>query len=951
MHKIITRLFLIVVFLLVNNIYSIVFVGAGIEGTFNFMMHPTICIDPYSQLVFVGAATTPPTNTTQIMSYTLSVYDSKNFRQKKVFLPIVTRNAIINDVFEENPLWNRSIASLSMLQGATLEPKFYPMVTLNNDSHIYIVNNLNIYENNKNHLIATDALLDVHGDNGSIVGIAPGTNKFVAAVLPSGGFFSNGQSALVYDFIVKEKIIPLPGSKNYYTLLQLSTVTPECVSNTNSKFLVGSDLSCDIVGNTLLLGSVSTINSFYIGFSASGLSGVKVVSLLHDNIIDKNIESSLTSNKIVMTGQSNTPLYVNQLLGGTISSGLSYLFILGGTTIFPMSKSIVYGLPLINYTDFSDESNSNSSVGQLANIHSHAKNLFHNTSPYLFINTIFTDVPKTADDLYSWNDYRAIVGAIPLNFYDKSISFQNTINAMSNSSFIINAIESYKDTVFSYVSYNGGDGQGVGGVFYSQALLDEYGAVARWSIWMRKDMIGNIINGSYIPFLGSHFALCSTRQNTVVANEVNAGGAFPMPSIILNTEAGGTGIQKIIDIPYTHPAIGYNALSKNHLSPSYALYLGYNTVILQQTANNSGMLPIVNNTVYYAKNGFGPHSTSGYTMIVFQGGALHNAGILWTGDFAFDDSDAWLVIGGENGLFVLSDEVGNGTGSALLQENFIGLEKGLSWKPLGNFGVVKKIIPSKGCLFVMEDQAIWKISMSSSSIQKGRVIEKKKIVSIYDLPHANNYSSFLDVLVSQNVMLIASSCGLFTSGSQIALDQSMHLEQIILPESLQAAPIMLFPVTYNGCHLDWANGLSSDICSNIYVLATSLSHHYSFIYRLVSYGSLGFEGTGEATIKILPNFFINNISSYYYNPDMELLSIASDGASILTHGVTGNSTLFRSYVGIVNPFIKHGLISLKFEYNFFDILSHTNTFLGYPTYISGLGIWLFVGQTGIQGLC
>ena len=101
----------------------------------------------------------------------------------------------------------------------------------------------------------------------------------------------------------------------------------------------------------------------------------------------------------------------------------------------------------------------------------------------------------------------------------------------------------------------------------------------------------------------------------------------------------------------------------------------------------------------------------------------------------------------------------------------------------------------------------------------------------------------------------------------------------------------------------------------------------------------------------LNNYFIKDIPSYYYNPNIELLSIAYDGASVFTHGVYGTINLYRSYIGILNPFMRNGNLALKNEYNFFELSSKTDCFFGYPTFISGNGLWFFSSQNGIQGLC
>ena len=68
---------------------------------------------------------------------------------------------------------------------------------------------------------------------------------------------------------------------------------------------------------------------------------------------------------------------------------------------------------------------------------------------------------------------------------------------------IINSIETHKDTVFALTTYNGST-TGSGGVFYSQALFDEYGAIKSWTPWQRKNLVGDFSYQKYIPYSGSH---------------------------------------------------------------------------------------------------------------------------------------------------------------------------------------------------------------------------------------------------------------------------------------------------------------------------------------------------------------------------------------------------------------------------------------------------------------
>jgi hypothetical protein len=529
-------------------------------------------------------------------------------------------------------------------------------------------------------------------------------------------------------------------------------------------------------------------------------------------------------------------------------------------------------------------------------------------------------------------------------------------NGISDYQLKINSIEGYKDTVFVSATYINNDKNCTGGVFYSQALFNEYGAIKNWTKWQRKSFCGDVITQAYVPTLGVNIGVYGILPKQVVIPQFSSSGPFLtyLNSNYTSLPCDKTGIEKIIDIPYTHPGIGINKTSIVNLYPSYLIAVGYNTVILQQTAKNNSLYPLLQGEVVNCINGNTSNiieKNESTNIITFQGGVLNDSGALFTAALAYSDSDCWLVIAGSKGVFILSNPInGNGCGPDLLQDNFIGINNSLVWQSLGNFNTVKKIVSNKDYLYVMTNQSIYRILINSNNIMASKQCDYVTLLNNFNLPNATPYSSFSDILCSENVILIASSMGLFTNslGSSIKNGEIISLKKIELPESFGVVPLSFCSNTIDGNADSWGSSDDKTITSNIYVMATSISHHYSKVYRLITYGNIN---SKKETIFLLPNYFIKDFQSYYYNPNIELLSIASDGASLFTHGVYGNSILYRSFIGILNPFVRHGSLALKNEYNFFELSSKTNSYFGYPTFISGIGIWLFSSQNGIQGLC
>lgn len=922
--------------ILQTKFMQISFIGNTNYG-FSFSLLPNIKNDPFSQLIYVcSKETIPYNNNKNIFSFSLSVCDIKN--NPTYFIPIITKNVILNGILEENPLYNKGIKNFDLFIGTTLEPKLYPIINPENSSIIYILNNLELYNNQSNQLISTDPLLDIDQNEGNIILLIGLQNQLISGVIEKNTIFGDIDSICkFYQYPIKETIINIPGNTNYKTKLEFGSSKIFIFNNKDLSLCNQNEDEVTLIKNNITLHGNQILNKAYIGVSGKGATGIKAVTLYDKPILPNTSESALNGNNIVITNSPNINLYIKKLSSLSTSTGLSYLVVLGGTYDEITSNSTVYALPLINYSNVD-----NNLIGTLASVTQTPQLLFDNKNPYYALGNKLTESPINKEDLFTHTSKEALVGGGPLIIEINGTTYQLKINSL----------EGYKDTIFAATSYMNNDENAMGGIFYSQGLFNEYGMIKVWTEWKRKNICGNCETQSYIPTIGSNIAIKNNLENQIIGNQFSSYG--PFLGINNNNykelDCLSSGIQKIIDIPYSHPGLGRD---KNNLKPSYFIAVGFNTVILQQTAKHNSFLPILKNNVVNCINGNTQNideKTFSTNIITFQGGALENAGALFTAGLGYNDFDSWIIVGGANGIYILSDENGIGCGPLLLRDNFNGINNKLKWRKLGNFNAIKKIVTNKNFLYVLTNNTIYRIKLDATNISLEQNCQYNTILKNTDLPDSTEFSSFSDGLFSNHVCILATSIGLFTNqkNSSIQIGDTIPIEKINLPESLNVQPIALYPITIDGNADSWGYGENNDITANIYIMATSLSQHYSKIYRLVCYGN---KNNSKNTIFLLQNYFIKNFPTYYYNPNIELLSITNDGAVTFCHGVYGNSILYRSYVGIINPFLQNGNLSLKNEYNFFELQSQTNSYFGYPTFISGIGIWLFSSEKGIQGLC
>lgn len=914
------------------------FIGDQNPG-FSFRVLPHLFVDHLGQKIYVTAAEQPAEKSG---AYSLSVFDVSQYReaQHKFFIPLLTRNGIINGVLEANPLFGAAVSHFNLLLSTTLEPKYYPILSVSGIPQVFVLNKLNSFDGEKNKITATQTLTDSYGNPGEIRAIASMKNTFVVPVMQPGRTLAdNDHNLTFYTFGLQERIIPIPQSRDYLTILSLDTpkitsfdsCLPALNLNNENNTITFAPLKEILYGEKIL-------NKCYFGCTAQGTAGVSAVSLLDTPLIRDF--SILDGNHITMTSQPNTPIYIQNLASLETSTNLSYLLVHGGQNTFLDAINSVFALPLINDPFYEQ--------GTLASINQTPVSIFAQNPPYQYLKTVLRESPSSSSDLYNLDNTsrlaEAFVGGGKLEYTDGIITEKLEITS----------IEGYKDTVFVSTNYMNNDTNGIGGIFFSQALFDEHGLIKRWTPWQRKNIVGNLISQRYIPTLGSSVGIFSNLRSSPSLATLSAHGPFLNIGHALwnSLPLVKNGIQQSVDLPYTHPGIGINKTAP-FLKPSYMIHLGHHTVLLQQTARNNALLPMYGNKLIVCKEGNTKNieeKKNDTSFVAFTGGELTNAGSLITATLGYSTAleDSWLIAGGNEGVFILRDSTGKGTGEFFLQDNFSGIHPSLSWQRLGSFKKVKKIIALDGYLFVLSENNLARMPLTYQQICSPK---PDTLASIYLFDKATNQSSFSDFLVSEHACLLASSLGLFqnNSGSSIQTSHQISWKEISLPESNTATPIMLYPITSKGFQESWSLGSSDTVSSNIYVTTSSLSKHYTKIFRLVSYGSS--QGYHENTILPLPNYFLKDTPTYFYAPGLELLSFVTDGATTLGHGVVGTNTLFRSYIGIFNPLLKHGAFNLKNEFNFFELTSKINDLVGFPIYNSGNGFWTILTPHGIHGVC
>jgi hypothetical protein len=256
-------------------------------------------------------------------------------------------------------------------------------------------------------------------------------------------------------------------------------------------------------------------------------------------------------------------------------------------------------------------------------------------------------------------------------------------------------------------------------------------------------------------------------------------------------------------------------------------------------------------------------------MLVISGGALGDLGAITAAEMASYDDQRYLFAAGPGGVVVLS-------------RNNIG---GLTFKKIGNYSMVRKIIHDGPYVYVLTDKQVDRIDLHSLTY-KG--IENLHTVTCALVP-AENYRvvSFTDLVVSGKFALLGTSRGLYRIGnncdiSNPTLTESNQLSwtEVAIPQGLTSV-VKLCPVSTTGRAQDVAQGVGGIV----YVVNGSVGKNQSRLHRFAVKGTDYIE-IDDTTIQPIRDCYLgsNNkegIPTYFINLGEYAHLCCLEGASLL----------------------------------------------------------------------
>lgn len=901
--------------------------------TFTFPVQASIS-SAQGEYLYVGAS--PSTaGTEQSKEYAISRVASGAVQFKELAPKMVTVN---NKENEPNPLYDAGIERLGLLishgEGFASSADRPIAIITNKPSNVYLLENPDrgsvlFVENIKDALKATTprifALAATHFNPSGI---------FVAVANQAGTFYGSGSGVALLSLNQKEV------GENKKKELWLSQGDAQAIKenqkrfkraapiNPTSDFLkIGAAVAA--IENVVDMHWDQTLHRLYIALQlqagAGASDGAKAIIVGQVNTFGgiefKSIapDAVFTANNgLVATVGANERVSIHKVRTMHTSTGLSYLIILGGNGDPASTKRTLYALPLVNTMNEKNAIGDPAIQGTLADKNAPVKEIF-TQGKISFLMRREIEVPATT----------------PADIFTDSLDSSNDPARIGTGALQEGDVEDFQvagDAIFVRVA-NADPNQNPG-VFYSQALFDTDDKIKTWTPWQRAAATTNPVYGfSYENKLAQTtmmFGADAAHVNTVRRTIWGQGAeqtSFPLNKVIAEQfpkEIGG--IQGFFD---------FNQHSKTLNGISMMIATGLNKIALIESGQITGgtFSPLVGDAFLQTQEfKDGTLDINAHANVLFiEGGALNSIGSIVAAEIAHGSGhQGFLFVGGHGGLAVLSNPDGTGWDTLVgLGPQFAGLIAGMSFKKVGNYSFVNKIIYDNGFLYILTDKKLDRIDLTDSGFPAVTIARVEDVVGV-----AQN-GAFLDVIVSDKLGLLATSGGLFrvSNGNTIQNPLPESISWVFVPVPEGYGPILQlvgFSMT----------GFSQDVArvggGNVYALSAYLGKYQAQLNRF-AIKSVENNEIDETTVLPIRDLRIKDTLAGYVNFAGPRNLFASDGSIVFG---ASNRDLQK------NPFVKAGFLKKSFVTVPIDI-SYGSLCAGVLRN-TALGNWIVAGDMGLR---
>lgn len=788
--------------------------------------------------------------------------------------PRTPESVMLNNVTEQtNPLFNQGIQLLALM-----EPREKPVAVTTAD-----VASVHVSDGNK--VFSLTNIKDASGTNTTSEIIAltgAGESCAFAAVQGNGQVgFGTGGSGIALLVLTSMKVTQEDGTqKTQQELVQLDydpnnpvmgAVRAAPLNTTSSFVKITNDLAS--ISDVVDMHWDGELQRLYITLQITGGAGAGDggYALLVGEVTKSSGQITLRSaipattlvagnnNEIVGAIGANAQVSLQKVRTMKTSTKLHYAIVQGGNGAPGATNRTVFALPLVcNPTEAAQQ-------GTIADKTVDPTEDF--TSLGFFAGRRFATAATTNAGMTLSTDVPAQVGGGALAAGD------------IDDIFVVN------DTVFAVVSTAAANQKP--GIFFSQAIFDENGVIKNWTQWQRTGGTTARIfgasqdaNNTNITFMTGADANNVFTVKQTQWNDGDTAGLADLTDVIrdaLPQDNGGA--QCLFDFKQSNAALSDVALM---------VATGNKKVVLAETGSiQAGTLCPHTGDFATGQQDFqnGAVTTTfagGATprVITIAGGVLDECGALTQAELGQEGTNGFLFIGGSGGLAVLTRPNGDGWNSATgLAAGFFGLTDDMTFKKVGEYTFVKKLIHDGGFLYVLTANTFDRIDLAASNFATG-VVSATTLATPSDFEMFNANASFADCIVSEKLALLGTSNMLFRVGNgnnirTAANFDAVEWQAVTIPEGL--LPIVSMNVVSNtGNIVDAAlnNG------GNIYVIDGNIGKNRARVHRFCI-ADLSASQITDTTVQHIPDIRKQNIPTFFGNFGVFTPTMQTEGTGVM----------------------------------------------------------------------
>lgn len=826
---------------------------------------------------------------------------SRVTRDTTQFTGLTPKEVLFNNVGASkqktpNPLYDAGISFMALfngesnaLAGAIERPVIVPS---NNLQTIYFINNyfndgtVELLSAQCNGL-ATRNVPDATGAvTAGIVGLEAAAPYFFAVVRPATGIFGAVGSGVALGIVGSIDVINQNKQKGVITapiiidaptgLIQASVNRATPLDISSSFLKIGNNLAS--IGSIIDVFWDPHVARLYIALQitggAAGTDGGRAIAvgrvtntgILEFNPIAPTAAFDTSLDKIVGVIGANSSVSINKVRGMFTTTALPYLIVQGNVGAPSATKRIVFALPLVSgATDLTVN-------GTIADKNAEPENVYSSEVIPSLTNRIIKQPATTTAQMPLSSDAATQVGNGTLPEGDITDLFV------------------YGDAVF--VTVQTSDSNDQPGVFYSQAMFEANGKIKNWTSWRRATGTPVKVQSVVLdPVTGQFNSLVANSSNHVKIvqrtqwKEGNDTGLKPVTTAIANfflPEEGG--VQGMFDFVVTDSTPGTS--TPGLLDISALVVTGLGKVMLVQTSNvvAGGVIPI-GGTAFGAVSRFingeitQTFSPGNSRIITVEGGVLDELGPINAAEIARDGSsgaNGYVFVGGTHGVAVLSKANGSGWSTVSgLSDGFTGLTDGMTFKKVGTYRDVYKLINDGQFLYILTVTQLDRIDLTQGNVGLG-TITPVTIATPESIPGIGTTGSFLDAIISGPLVVLATNQGLLRIGNGLDVRtagvKSSVWQCIDAPETIGPME-QLVAITQK----DRAQDITkTSPGGNLLALSAYRGKNQAQIARYaVNQAPLVVSNT---TVTRIDDLFVKDIPSYFANFGLFYNGIATDGS-------------------------------------------------------------------------